>query len=60
MERDPSLPGARSPYLGEAHSGFLEGEPAAEGRGCFWRGTLNADKKAYQKGATVRHDRIDV
>ena len=32
-ERDPSLPGARSPHLAEARSGFWEGERASEGRG---------------------------
>jgi hypothetical protein len=51
MERDPSLPGARSPYLVEARSG----ERASEGRGCSWRGTLNADRKANRKGASVQH-----
>jgi hypothetical protein len=55
MERDPSSPGARSPYLAEARSGFLEGECASEGRGCSWRGTLNADRKANRKGASVQH-----
>ena len=43
MERDPSLPGARSPYLEEARSGFQAGERASEGRGCSWRGTLITD-----------------
>jgi hypothetical protein len=42
----PSLPGARSPHLAEARSGFWEAERASEGRGCFERGTLNADSKA--------------
>jgi hypothetical protein len=55
MERAPSSPGARSPYLAEVRSGFSQGERAAEGRGCFWRGTLNADRKANRKGASVRH-----
>jgi hypothetical protein len=58
MERDPSSPGARSPYLVEARSGFSEGERAAEGRGCFWRGTLNADRKAHRKEASVRTQRL--
>src|SRR3981081_696641 len=50
-ERDPSLPGARSPHLAEARSGFWEGERASEGRGCFERGTLNADRKANREGS---------
>ena len=29
---------------GEARRGFLEGERASEGRGCFERCTLNADR----------------
>src|ERR1700680_2910049 len=37
----------------EARSGFWEGERASEGRGCFERGTLNADRKANQKGAAL-------
>ena len=37
----------------EARSGFLEGERASEGRGCFERGTLNADRKANRKGAAL-------
>src|ERR1700692_4808769 len=52
-ERDPSLPGARSPHLAEARSGCWEGERASEGRGCFERGTLNADRKANRKGAAL-------
>ena len=52
MEGDPDLLWGRSPYLAEARSGFREGERASEGRGCFWRGTLNADRKAYRKGAS--------
>ena len=36
---------------GTARSGFREGERAAEGRGCSWRGTLNADRKANRTGA---------
>ena len=60
MERDPSLPGARSPYLTEARSGFAEGERAAEGRGCSWRGTLNADRKANRKGVFVQYDKLEV
>jgi hypothetical protein len=43
----------RSPHLKEAHSGFWKGERASEGRGCFERGTLNADRKANQKGAAL-------
>ena len=45
-ERDPSLPGVRSPHPAEARSGFWKGERASEGRGCLERGTLNADRKA--------------
>ena len=37
--------GDRSPHLVEARSGIWEGERASEGRGCFERGTLNAEKK---------------
>src|SRR5258708_21661069 len=44
-EGDPSLPGGRSPHLAKARSGFWEGERASEGRGCFERGTLNADRR---------------
>src|SRR5258707_10275004 len=32
-------------------AGFWEGERASEGRGCFERGTLNADRKANRKRA---------
>src|ERR1700737_3354116 len=52
-EGDPNLLWGRSPHLAEARSGFWEGERASEGRGCFERGTLNADRKANQKGATL-------
>src|ERR1700733_9789942 len=45
--------GDRSPHLEEARSGILEGERASEGRGCFERGTLNADRKANRKGAAL-------
>ena len=44
VEGDQSLPRVRSPHLVEARSGIWEGERASEGRGCFERGTLNADK----------------
>jgi hypothetical protein len=37
----------------EAHSGFWERERASEGRRCFERGTLNADRRANWKGATL-------
>jgi hypothetical protein len=53
VEGDPSLPGGRSPHLAEARSGFWKGERASEGRGCFERGTLNADRKANRKGAAL-------
>jgi hypothetical protein len=43
----------RSPHLAEARSGFWKGERASEGRGCFERGTLNADTKANRKGAAL-------
>src|SRR6202022_3172947 len=52
-EGDHSLPGVRSPHLAEARSGFWERERASEGRGCFERGTLNADRKANLKGAAL-------
>ena len=45
--------GDRSPHPEGARSGILEGERASEGRGCFERGTLNADRKANRKGATL-------
>src|ERR1700723_2057688 len=41
----------RSPHLAEARSGFWKGERASEGRGCFERGTRNADRKANRKEA---------
>ena len=49
-EGDPNLLWGRSPHLAEARSGFWKGERASEGRGCFERGTLNADRKANRKG----------
>ena len=49
-EKDPNSLWGRSPHLAEARSGFWEGERASEGRGCFERGTLNADRKANRKG----------
>src|SRR6202522_1265767 len=52
-EGDPNLFWGRSPHLAEAHSGFWKGERASEGRGCFERGTLNADRKANRKGAAL-------
>jgi hypothetical protein len=48
-EGDPNLLWGRSPHLAEARSGFWKGERASEGRGCFERGTLNADRKANRK-----------
>src|SRR5580704_4883476 len=53
VEGDHSLPGGRSPHLGEARSGFWKGERASGGRGCLERGTLNADRKANRKGAAL-------
>src|SRR5258708_3459667 len=50
-EGDPDSLWGRSPHLAEARSGFWKGERASEGRGCFERGTLNADRKANRKGA---------
>ena len=50
-EGDPNWFWGRSPHLAEARSGFWEGERASEGRGCFERGTLDADRKANRKGA---------
>src|SRR6202161_4161530 len=52
-EGDPNLLWGRSPHLAEARSGFWKGERASEGRGCFERGTLNADRKANRKGAAL-------
>jgi hypothetical protein len=52
--RGPQLAwGQESAPPGEARSGFWEGERASEGRGCFERGTLNADRKANRKGAAL-------
>jgi len=44
VEGDTSLPRGRSPHLKGGES--LEGEHASAGRGCFERGTLNANGKA--------------
>jgi hypothetical protein len=52
-EGDPDSLRGRSPHLAEARSGFWKGERASEGRGCFERGTLNADRKANRKGAAL-------
>src|SRR5580658_1649562 len=52
-EGDPHLLWGRSPHLKEARSGFWKGERASEGRGCFERGTLNADRKANRNGAAL-------
>ena len=52
-EGDPDSLWGRSPHLAEARSGFSKGERASEGRGCFERGTLNADRKANRKGAAL-------
>ena len=51
--RGPRLAMGRSPHLAEARSGFWKGERASEGRGCFERGTLNADREANRKGAAL-------
>jgi hypothetical protein len=56
----PACLGGRSPHLAEApRSGFWERERASEGRGCFERGTLNADRKANRKGAALFNDLPD-
>src|SRR5277367_6764247 len=34
-------------------SGFREGERASEGRGCTWRGTLNARQKGKPEGSLL-------
>src|ERR1700719_527975 len=52
-EGDPDSLWGRSPHLAGAHSGIWKGERASEGRGCFERGTLNADRKANRKGAVL-------
>src|ERR1700733_12748472 len=52
-EGDPNWFWGRSPHPAEARSGFWKGERASEGRGCFERGTLNADRKANRKGAAL-------
>jgi hypothetical protein len=52
-EGDPNLLWGWSPHLAGARSGFWTGERASEGRGCFERGTLNADRKANRKGAAL-------
>jgi hypothetical protein len=52
VEGDHSLPGGRSPHpQGPGES--LEGERASAGRGCFERGTLNANRKANRSGASL-------
>src|ERR1700750_1904803 len=51
VEGDADVLWGRSRHLVEARSGFWEEERASEGRGCFERGTLNADRKANRKGA---------
>jgi hypothetical protein len=51
--RGPKLVVGQDPHFAEAHSGFWKGERASEGRGCFERGTLNADRKANRKGAAL-------
>ena len=51
VEGDPNLLWGRSPHLAEARSGFREGERASEGRGCTWRGTLNARQKGKPEGS---------
>src|ERR1700723_4689820 len=48
-EGDPDSLWGRSPHLAEARSGFWKGERVSEGRGCFERGTLNADRKVNRK-----------
>src|ERR1700722_12654130 len=52
-EGDPDSLWGRSPHLAEARGGFWKGERASDGRGCFERGTLNADRKGNRKGATL-------
>jgi hypothetical protein len=49
-EGDPDSLWGRSPHLKKARSGFWKGERASEGRGCFERGTLNADRKGKPEG----------
>jgi len=39
--------------LGEESQESLEGERASAGRGCFERGTLNANRKANRSGASL-------
>ena len=51
VEGDQNLLRVRSPHLLEARSGIWEGERASEGRRCFERGTLNADKKSKPEGS---------
>src|SRR5271168_5385261 len=53
VEGDPDSLWGRSPHLAVARSGFWKGVRASEGRGCFERGTLNADRKANRKGAAL-------
>ena len=55
-EGDPNLFRGRSPHRREARSGSQKRERAIAGRGCFERGTLNADRETNQSGATfVQH-----
>jgi hypothetical protein len=51
--RGPTLALGQESAPAEARSGFWKGERASEVRGCFERGTLNADRKANRKGATL-------
>jgi hypothetical protein len=51
--RGPQLAWGQESAPLERRSGFWEGERASEGRGCLERGTLNADRKANRKGASL-------
>ena len=53
MEGDPNLLW-RSPHLEQARKRIREGERASEGRGCTWRGTLNARQKGPEGSLAVQ------
>src|ERR1035437_3236086 len=49
--RGPQLAWGKESAPCRGRSGFWKGERASEGRGCFERGTLNADKKGKPEGS---------
>jgi hypothetical protein len=51
--KGPQLAWGKESAPAEARSGIWEGERASEGRRCFERRTLNADREANQKGVAL-------